>query len=87
MLAFVFFAKKAVKERGFKKMAIFLPLGMTALLFGFVHSSILAGSIAGVFYGLAYLHRGRLMDAVVAHAVTNTLLAVYVLTFGYWSYW
>jgi len=56
-------------------------------LFGYVHSNILAGSIAGVFYGLAYLQRRQLIHAVIAHAVTNALLALYVITFGYWSYW
>ena len=62
-------------------------LGITALLFGYVHSNILAGSIAGLFFGFAYLQRRQLIDAVVAHAVTNALLALYVIGFGYWSYW
>jgi len=43
--------------------------------------------VAGLFFGLAYLQRRQLMDAVMAHAVTNTLLALYVMFFGYWSYW
>ena len=62
-------------------------LGITSLLFGYVHSDILAGSVAGLFFGLAYLQRRQLMDAVMAHAVTNALLALYVIGFGYWSYW
>jgi hypothetical protein len=32
-------------------------------------------------------HRGRMGDAVVAHAVSNLLLAVWVLTRGDWGLW
>ena len=74
-------------RNGFKSASVIASLGITALLFGYVHSHILAGSIAGLFFGLAYLQRRQLIDAVVAHAVTNALLALYVLGFGYWSYW
>ena len=75
------------ERNGFKSASVIASLGITALLFGYVHSNILAGSIAGLFFGLAYLQRRQLIDAVVAHAVTNALLALYVLGFGYWSYW
>ena len=44
------------------------------MLFGALHGSFLAGTLAGVAYGLVLLRRGRLIDAVVAHAVTNGLL-------------
>ena len=74
-------------RNGFKSASVIASLGITALLFGYVHSNILAGSIAGLFFGLAYLQRRQLIDAVVAHAVTNALLSLYVLGFGYWSYW
>ena len=74
-------------RNGFKFGSVIASLGITALLFGYVHSNILAGSIAGLFFGLAYLQRRQLIDAIVAHAVTNSLLALYVLGFGYWSYW
>jgi len=70
-----------------KSVSVIASLGITSLLFGYVHSDILAGSVAGLFFGLAYLQRRRLMDAVMAHAVTNALLALYVIGFGYWSYW
>ena len=74
-------------RNGFKSSSAIASLGLTALLFGYLHSEILAGSIAGLFFGFAYLLRRQLIDAVVAHAVTNSLLALYVLSFGYWSYW
>ena len=47
----------------------------------------LAGIVAGMLYALAMRWRGRLGDAVVAHAVTNGLLAVWVLVFGRWELW
>jgi hypothetical protein len=40
-----------------------------------------------MLYALALSRRGRLSDAVLAHATTNALLAAYVLTTGAWSLW
>jgi len=64
-----------------------LSLSLTSLLFGVLHSDMLAGLLAGFAYGLAYLRRRSLIDAVVAHSVTNFLLAIDVIYFGNWSYW
>ena len=35
----------------------------------------------------AQYRRGRISDAIVAHGVTNALLAAYVLIFGHWAFW
>jgi membrane protease YdiL (CAAX protease family) len=43
--------------------------------------------LAGIAYALAYRRRGELSDAVMAHAVTNGLIAITVLTTGAWSLW
>ena len=64
-----------------------LSLALTSILFGMLHSDFLAGLLAGVGFGIAYLLRRKLIDAIVAHVVTNGLLAIYVIVFGYWSYW
>jgi exosortase E/protease (VPEID-CTERM system) len=64
-----------------------LALILSSLVFGLLHGAWVAGAIAGLIYGLARYHRDKLADAVVAHAVTNLLLAVYVLTTGAWSLW
>ena len=74
-------------RKGLKSASVIASLAITALLFGYVHSHILAGSIAGLFFGLAYLQRRQLIDAVVAHAVTNSLLELYVIGCVSWSYW
>ena len=75
------------RSRNIKMLCTFLSLTSTSLLFGLLHSDILAASVAGLFYGLVYLKRRSLMDAITAHAVTNVLLAIDVIYFGNWSYW
>jgi len=41
--------------------------------------------LAGAAFGLLTVARGRLSDAVVAHAAANALIAVYVLVTGHWA--
>jgi membrane protease YdiL (CAAX protease family) len=43
------------------------------------------GAIAGAAFALALYHRRRLVDAIVAHAATNALLAAYAITTGSWN--
>jgi len=64
-----------------------LALIVSTVLFGLLHSAWLAGMLAGIAYGLVRHHRGNVADAFVAHATTNGLLSVYVLTTGNWSMW
>jgi exosortase E/protease (VPEID-CTERM system) len=60
---------------------------ITALCFGALHHAIAAGVIASLAYsGAAYL-RGRLVDAVAAHATTNAMIAAWVLIAGRWDLW
>jgi exosortase E/protease (VPEID-CTERM system) len=61
---------------------------LSSLLFGLLHGPRWpAGTIAGLVYAVAFLKRGRIGDAVVAHATTNALLAIWVLWIGNWSAW
>lgn len=72
-----------------------IPLGrfswvsfvVSSVLFGVLHDRWLAGTLAGLLYALALYRRGNLVDAVVAHATTNALIAAYVLVTGSWSLW
>jgi exosortase E/protease (VPEID-CTERM system) len=60
----------------------------SSVLFGLLHPGWwVAGTLAGVAYAAAYRMRGRLADAVVAHAVTNALIAAFVLATGSWWLW
>jgi exosortase E/protease (VPEID-CTERM system) len=60
----------------------------SSVLFGVLHGGHwLAGIVAGLLYAFALIRRGRIGEAVAAHATTNALLAVYVLAFNQWSLW
>lgn len=60
---------------------------ITVVLFGFEHNLWLAGMIAGVVYSGLYMRYRMLWPAVLAHAVTNGLLGIWVVVNGNWSYW
>ena len=61
---------------------------ISSLAFGLMHGDRwLAGTIAGLLYAAVYLRRGRIGDAVAAHATTNALLAGLVLAGGKWYLW
>jgi CAAX prenyl protease-like protein len=60
---------------------------ISSLIFGVLHGRWLAGTLAGMVYALPYHRRGELSDAILAHGLTNALIAVTVLTAGYWQLW
>ena len=62
-------------------------LVISSALFGFLHDQWLAGMLAGMIYAAVYCHRGRLSDAVIAHATTNALITVVALSSGHWQFW
>jgi len=60
---------------------------VSSIAFGVLHQRWLAGVLAGMaFAGIQY-HRGRIVDAIVAHAVANGLIAAAVLWADQWSMW
>jgi exosortase E/protease (VPEID-CTERM system) len=65
-----------------------LSIVLSSVAFGLMHGQQwLVGILAGLAYALVLRWRGRIGDAVVAHAVSNLLLAVWVLGFGDWAQW
>jgi exosortase E/protease (VPEID-CTERM system) len=48
----------------------------SSVVFGLVQARPLSGTLAGVAYALLYRARGRLADAVVAHAAANAVLLI-----------
>jgi CAAX prenyl protease-like protein len=60
---------------------------ITVLLFGFEHNLWLAGIVAGAAYSVLYMRHRNLWSPILAHAVTNGLLGVWVVRTGNWSYW
>jgi len=65
-----------------------LSVCLSSAAFGLMHGrQWLVGILAGLAYALVLRWRGRIGDAVVAHAVSNLLLAAWVLRFGDWAQW
>ncbi len=61
---------------------------ITAVLFALEHGAFWdVGLAAGVLYNAWMLRTRSLADLVLAHAVTNGLLAAYVIGMGRWEYW
>jgi CAAX prenyl protease-like protein len=57
----------------------------SSIAFGLMHQSWLAGIVAGMMFALAMYRRGRLSDAIQAHAVANGLIIIYAIVTGRWS--
>jgi CAAX prenyl protease-like protein len=60
---------------------------VSSIAFGLLHARLIAGILAGMAYAFAFYRRGKLGDAVAAHATTNALIALSVLIAGMWSLW
>jgi exosortase E/protease (VPEID-CTERM system) len=59
----------------------------SSAVFGALHGRWLAGAIAGMLFAAALYRRGRLSDAIAAHAIANALVTAYVLYTGDWAAW
>lgn len=72
-----------------------IPLGtytlssflITVVLFGFEHHLVLAGIAAGLAYNLLLYKTRSLALCVVAHSITNMILAGYVICSMRWDLW
>ncbi len=63
-------------------------LTVTAIVFGLAHGALwLPGIAAGLAYGLLLIRRGRIGEAVAAHATTNAMIAASVLGWHQWQLW
>lgn len=58
-----------------------------SVLFGIEHSLWFAGIVAGLVYAWLYRVSGNLWPPIVAHAVTNLTLGLWVLYSGQWRFW
>jgi exosortase E/protease (VPEID-CTERM system) len=65
-----------------------LSLVASSALFGAFHGhSWLPGCLAGVLFATALYRRGRITDAVLAHATANGLLVIHAAATGNWYLW
>lgn len=60
---------------------------LSAVLFGLEHNLVVAGVLAGIVYNLLLYYTRSLSSCIIAHAVTNLALGVYVLSTGRWYFW
>ncbi len=58
---------------------------VSSVAFGALHGAWLAGTVAGLVYAVVRLRSDSVTDAIVAHAVTNTLIFGYAAATGVWS--
>jgi len=62
-------------------------LVISSLVFATEHRLWFAGLLAGLVYGEIYRRSGDLRVVILAHAVTNAALGVWVLGTGAWGFW
>lgn len=55
--------------------------------FGFEHHRWLVGILAGILYNTLLYYKKNIADCIIAHAVTNLLLGIYVLVTQQWTFW
>ncbi len=60
---------------------------LVAVIFGLEHYEWLAGIAAGLAYGWLYVRTRDIWAPIVAHAVTNLALGIYVLKTAAWQFW
>ena len=58
-----------------------------SILFGIEHQRWLVGIFAGMIYSGVLYRRKNLFDPILSHAITNSLLGIYVLSTHQWSFW
>ena len=89
-LAFRGYALRRLVSPDFDKIPLrftWLSFLLSSVLFGALHGRWLAGTVAGMFYAWAMYRRGKVGDAILAHATTNALIAADVLILGNWNLW
>jgi exosortase E/protease (VPEID-CTERM system) len=65
-----------------------ISIGLSSVVFGLMHGQEwIVGILAGLAYAAVMKWKGRLSDAIVAHATTNLLLAIWVISRGDWGQW
>jgi exosortase E/protease (VPEID-CTERM system) len=91
-LAFRGFLARRLVSRSFdglplEKLTV-LSILISSLVFGLMHGQQwIVGMVAGLVFAVLARWKGRLGDALAAHALSNLLLAAWVLMRGDWGLW
>ncbi len=87
------FISREFDQVSFSRLTV-LPVVFSSVAFGMMHMQnlgdwghLILGTLAGLAYAAVLRWRGRIGDAVVAHAISNLLLAAWVLGAGDWAQW
>jgi len=90
-LAFRGYLARLLTKRDFLSvpMNALSPLGIlgSSLAFGALHERWELAMATGVIYAVLSRFRGQLIDAVAAHAASNAVIAIWVLSTGSWQHW
>lgn len=73
-------------ERRYSEVS-WMGLVVSSTAFAALHSAFFAAWVAGFLYGLIARSSNHLRVPILAHAVTNALIALDVLVLGRWSLW
>jgi uncharacterized protein len=60
---------------------------LSTFVFMLAHTLWLAAIVAGLAYAWLYIRTGKLWVPIVAHAVTNGVLGIWVVLTGNWGFW
>lgn len=60
---------------------------LSTFVFMLAHTLWLGAIVAGLAYAWLYVRTGKLWTAVIAHAVTNGVLGLWVIHSGQWQFW
>lgn len=60
---------------------------LSTFVFMLAHTLWLAAILAGLAYAVLYIRTGKLWVPVIAHAVTNGALGIWVVATGRWAFW
>jgi uncharacterized protein len=86
-----YFLHRWVIDKNWKKVKLgkYTPASfvVTVLFFGFSHNRWLAGLVAGIILNLLFYKRKEMNSVVLAHAVANLCLGIYVIFTGAWHFW
>ncbi len=90
-LAFRGYLHRRLIDSAFERVPLhtftWLAFVVSSVVFGVMHGRWFAGTLAGMGYALLIYRRGELGDAISAHAITNAMIAAYVLATGHWLLW
>lgn len=85
------FLMRWVEHRDFRNLApdcvSWRAIVLTSAAFALAHNLWLAAFVAGLTYAFVYRRSGNLWYAILAHATTNGLLALWVVQKEKWNYW